>query len=358
MKRIRSLDGMRAVSIIMVLLAHASDTMPEIISKNRFFSFIANSDLGVKVFFAISGYLITKLLIVEKEKTGNVSLRNFYIRRVFRIFPIFYLYIVVLILLKCFYIPTVFESYKLLGVAALYLWNYEHLINIHITGIDNGFWFFGHFWTLSMEEQFYLLWPLLFIKVKEPSLKKVVIAMLIAMPFLRVLTYFFMPGSSGQMGMMLQTGGDTILIGCLGALVEKTEFFKEKVLKAIHYNGLIICLAVFLFIISPILDSHFKGMYNLPIGRSLDNLCIIMLIFWCVYVPSKVSDLLNTKVLIQIGLLSYSLYIWQQLFFTNRIHFWVNQFPQNIFVVFAVGFVSYYGIEKPILSLKKRFKKV
>lgn len=155
MNRIKSIDGWRAIAIIMVLLGHAYETIPAWLSQNRLLHYLGNGQLGVRIFFVISGYLITKLLIIEKEKNGDISLKDFYLRRVFRIFPVFYLYIIVLILLKIFLVPNIFSSYLLVISAALYLWNYKQYISIPETG--NGYWFMGHFWSLSMEEQFYRL---------------------------------------------------------------------------------------------------------------------------------------------------------------------------------------------------------
>jgi peptidoglycan/LPS O-acetylase OafA/YrhL len=356
---------MRAISITMVLLGHLSRTLPSVITKNKLFSFflgseglLADGSLGVNIFFVISGYLITKLLIIERKKTGSVNLKDFYIRRILRIFPVFYLYIIVIIILKTFYIPKLFESYTLVGFAAIYLWNYAHLFHIHTTIRENGFRFFGHFWSLSLEEQFYLIWPLMFIRLTNGTLTKVVVAIIVITPVIRIATYFFMPGSRGQMSMMLQTGGSTIFIGCLGAILENTTFFKEKITGVIYNNKLIVVIAIFLLVISPLLFKFFGGVYSVPLGSTLNSLCIAVLLYWLVYVPSKVSDFLNKKIIIEIGILSYSLYIWQQLFLTVRLHLWINQFPQNIFLVFAVASISYYAIEKPILQLKKRFKRI
>lgn len=355
MKRINSLDGIRALSIIMVLLGHASETMPEVINHNIIFRLLSNSSLGVKIFFVISGYLITRLLLKEKAKTGHIDVKDFYIRRIFRIFPVFYLYIAITVLIKIFLVKDIFTNYSLAGYAALYLWNYQVLFH-PIVGHDNGYWFFGHFWSLSMEEQFYLIWPLVFINLTPISLKKIVLGIIFLMPFLRVITYFIMPNTRGQIGMMLHTGGDSILVGCLGALIENTENLKEKWMKIIQSKYLIWCIAVFMFIISPLLSMRFKGNYNLILGISLNNICIMFLIFWCINVESKISRFLNAKYVMHVGVLSYSLYIWQQLFLTKIYTSWVNKFPQNLLLVFIVATFSYYIIEKPILGLKKRLK--
>lgn len=356
MNRIRSLDGIRAISILLVLLGHARETIPVDMSENKLFYLFSNSGLGVKIFFVISGYLITKLLMIEREKTGAISIKDFYLRRIFRIFPVFYLYILVLLVLKWFFIPGIFNDYTLIVFAGLYLWNYKDLF-IHSSDV-NGSWFMGHLWSLSMEEQFYLLWPITFLKLHRSTLIKLVIAIILMMPVIRVATYFLMPGSRGQINMMLHTGGDSILVGCLGAMMESSRIFKEKWKKQLSNNLLIIPAAFFLFVLSPIVSKFYlKGAYSLTIGQSVSNLCIMIMIFWSIYIPSKVADLLNSKILVRIGVLSYSLYIWQQLFLTDKTDSWLNKFPQNLVIVFIVAFISYYIVEKPILNLKKRFQK-
>jgi peptidoglycan/LPS O-acetylase OafA/YrhL len=359
MNRIKSLDGMRAIAILLVLFAHSLPTMPQHLSKNKYNLLVTNGDLGVTIFFVISGYLITKLLVFEREKTGKISLKDFYLRRIFRIFPVFYLYIIVIVLLKCFFIPTLFENYSTIGIAALYLWNYIHVFNVHISASDHGPAIFSHFWSLAVEEQFYLLWPIMLIKLNTETLKKVAIGIILITPFIRVATYFLVPETRGKADMMvLEAGGNSILIGCLGALIENTNFFKEKILRIISNNGLICFFAIFLFIISPFLWLYLKGPYNVPIGNGINSICIILLLFWCVNIPSKVSGFLNSKVLIQIGLLSYSIYVWQQLFMNAETHCWFNKFPLNIFLALIVAVISYYLVEKPILRLKKRFTRI
>lgn len=356
MNRIKSLDGIRAISILMVLLGHARETMPEYITGNPFFIMISNSSLGVSIFFVISGYLITRLLIKERVNTGAVDIKDFYMRRIYRIFPVFYLYIFVVLVIKHFFVTDIFTDSSLPKYAGLYLWNYKHLFS-SFSSPDNGFWFFGHFWSLSMEEQFYMFWPLMFIKARKLKLKKILIGFVLMIPIARVLTYAFMPESRGQIGIMLHTGGDAILLGCLGAIFENSKDAKNNLIQLLESKYLIISSAIFLFVVSPALTFYLEGMYSLTIGMTLNNICIMILIFWSIYVPSKLADFLNAKPVMYIGFLSYSLYIWQQLFLTNIYDSWVHQFPQNLVLVFVVACLSYHLIEKPILGLKKRTAK-
>lgn len=357
MERIKSIDGLRTLSIILVLIAHVAETTPFEFKNNILAEVILNGALGVRIFFVISGYLITTLLLAENEKKGNISIKHFYIRRVFRIFPVFFTYIFVIIILKITYFPHIFNSYKTPLFAGLFIWNYSQFF--HTAPDLAGGWFFGHFWSLAMEEQFYLFWPLLFFFIpKKESLIKLILVIIILMPFLRVLTYILIPETRPLIRLMLPTGGDTILVGCLGALIERNDNFKEKYSKYFENNWLVTASFLFLFIISPLLLFRFGGTYDLTIGMSLGNLCIMMIIFWSVYVPSTFSKILNLKVVTWLGILSYSIYIWQQLFLTNINNIWINKFPQNLLIVLIVSMFSYYIIEKPILKLKNKFKDV
>lgn len=357
MKRVKSLDGIRAISILMVTAGHSLLTLPPRYSESKIILLFSNAALGVQIFFVISGYLITKLLLAEKEKTGKIDIRDFYIRRVLRIFPVFFLYILVLILLKWSVMPDVFQDYRLIFFAAFYLWNYKHYF-IQENPADHGNFYMSHFWSLSMEEQFYLFWPITMIKANQRLLIRIAICIIVIMPFIRVMTYFLMPGSRPQVSTMLHTGGDTIIMGCLGALIESSALFKGKILPMLRKNIIIILISLFLFVLSPILIMYFRGVYQYTIGQTLNNISILMLLYWAIHVPTKISIFLNHKIMVHIGVLSYSLYIWQPLFLTEKTSFWVNQFPQNILVVFVVALISYYWIEKPILSFKKSFKKV
>jgi len=357
MNRIKSIDGLRAISIVMVLLAHAGPTMPQILRDHFLFDFVANATLGVRIFFVLSGYLITRILIVEEEKTGFIHIGHFFIRRILRIFPIFYLYILVVVLLKLSHLPNIIEKTSDVVPALFYLWNYKFLW-VNISG--NANWFLGHFWSLSMEEQFYLFWPFTFaiFYSKNSGLRffQALVAVIVLMPILRVGTYFLMSDNRGQIAWMLHTGGDSILIGCLGALIEKTDKLKSVFVHYLNNKWLIGVTLIFLFVVSPILSVSYGGSYHLPFGISLDNIFILILLFWIMYVPTLFSKFLDHKVMVHIGMLSYSLYVWQQIFLTDIHKYWFNAFPQNLIIVFLVGFFSYYVIEKPILGLKRKLK--
>ena len=197
-QRIKSLDGIRGLSILLVLITHAKYSYPQFLEGNFFVSIFENGGRGVTIFFVISGYLITKLLLTEIEHTGDISIKNFYLKRAFRIFPTFYLYILIIIILKITVFPQIFTSYSTVLIAFLYFWNYQVLFG-YGTNDTNGHWYMGHFWSLSMEEQFYMLWPLMMkiFKINTKKLIIVTIALLIIIPMARVGTYFAFSAQRG-----------------------------------------------------------------------------------------------------------------------------------------------------------------
>src|SRR3569833_1014084 len=141
-----SLDGLRGVAILMVVFSHLG------LSHAHYYDLIFNGKAGVLLFFVLSGFLITTLCIKEKIITGNISLRNFYTRRALRIFPVAYLYIIAIVVLNLLFKLNI-GYISILG-AALYLMNISSFFRTHSFS-----WFTAHFWSLAVEEQFYLLVP-------------------------------------------------------------------------------------------------------------------------------------------------------------------------------------------------------
>ncbi|NNU33630.1 acyltransferase [Mucilaginibacter sp. S1162] len=168
-KHIPSLDGLRGVSIIMVVVSHLT------LSSNYFYTMIFNGPLGVNIFFVISGFLITSLCLKEKLLTGTISLKDFYIRRVLRIFPVAYLYIaVVFILDHFFHLQIAWFQYL---AALFYIMNFSYF-RAHGDTVQ-----LGHYWSLSIEEQFYIIFPF-FLKKNYKIFYWAVIFIVIVLPVL------------------------------------------------------------------------------------------------------------------------------------------------------------------------------
>jgi peptidoglycan/LPS O-acetylase OafA/YrhL len=347
--RIPSLDGLRAVSIGGVLLAHASigftgspGGWPHALGERA-------GSLGVLFFFVISGYLITSLLKREADRTGRIDLVGFYQRRMLRIFPAFYTYLAVIAGLTTAGVLSI--APRELVAAGLHVWNYGGL---WIDGTAHGVWFLGHFWTLALEEQFYLLWPLTVVLVGLRRSAAVAVGVCVAAPLLRVACYALFPQARGMIIMMLPTGADALMVGCVAALLESGDRFEQLMHKVAAPAGAALALAALVCVSTP-LTVAFRGAYTLPIGRTIDALCVcIIVISMTRHANSLAGRLLNTRPLIHIGVLSYSLYLWQQLFLTSFNTTWTGRLPLSLVCAYSAALCSYLFIERPFLALKQK----
>ena len=157
--RIPSLDGLRTLSIFLVIALHTIQRYAINHTVSTVWYGIFNGSTGVLIFFVISGYLITRLLLNEHQKSGSISLRGFYLRRAMRILPPLYVYVAVLLILGW---AGRLAITKLDIVSALFFFhNYA----------PSSMWALEHFWSLSTEEQFYLIWPcILLYCLRRPGL--------------------------------------------------------------------------------------------------------------------------------------------------------------------------------------------
>lgn len=166
MKYIKALDGVRALAIILVMLFH--------------FSYLVEVGwIGVQLFFVLSGFLITSILLESKEKNLSYYLKKFYWRRSLRIFPLYYLYVSIIALAYLiFKIPEYFN--ELAPYLFSYTYNYYPLIKeLRFDAV------FTHFWSLSVEEQFYLIWPFIIYFLSRNQLKVILILLILASPIFR-----------------------------------------------------------------------------------------------------------------------------------------------------------------------------
>ncbi len=349
--RIPSLDGIRGMAIIMVILGHGAYSYP----LPSFLEPLANGRLGVKVFFVLSGYLIYNLTFRELRVTGTFDWRHFYVRRVLRIFPCFYFYFLIitgLVLSGRYVIP-----WPMLFGAGTFSLNYRHLWDVW-SASPNDYYVIGQYWTLALEEQFYLLWPLLVVFIRRGSLQGLLMIAIACAPLIRILCYFVMPASRGQLMMMAHTGYDAIAFGVLlGELMMRSR--SRMILTSAATNSWLfwLCLIV-LFVFSPFMGRQFQGAYAVTFGATLDLLAISVLILVAVTrVDTAFFRILNCRPLMFIGTLSYSLYIWNPLFLYSNSPIAFNHAPLNFALVFAAGLLSHYAIERPFLRVKDRIGK-
>jgi peptidoglycan/LPS O-acetylase OafA/YrhL len=347
--RIPSLDGLRGIAILLVLVGHTSVSFPMLVAGPL--RFAGNAPLGVNVFFILSGFLIYSLSVREVEKSGAFNWRQFYMRRILRIFPCFYFYILVLLLLML--AGVIALSWQMIVSAATFSLNYRHVWD-HSAGAYDYF-AIGHYWTLALEEQFYLTWPLLMLLRIRGRLLPTLVGIIALAPFIRIACYFFTPGSREQIGMMFHTGFDSIAAGVLlGELLRRAPS-KVWLERWASKRSVVAGALIFLLFLSPLLTGHFRGAYSITIGKSLELFSLCLVITAAVSFPGTLLfRLLNWGPLAYVGVLSYSLYVWNNLFLLGE-KYWFNAFPFNIACVVGMALVSHYLVERPFLKLKDRF---
>lgn len=343
-----SLDGIRAISIFLVIGSHVYNAVNYNDSYNEPFKYIFHGILGVNIFFVLSGFLITYLLLKEENEHGKIDLKNFYIRRLLRIFPVYYLFIGVLFILD-FTTKVNFSSCEYLS-SLLFFKNF-----------GCGQWIDSHLWSLAVEEQFYLLWP--FVLAFAPKNKRMPFALLLIIlsPFFRI--YFYLNELPELRLHSFFTNMDCLMIGSLtGMYYSEKKSFVIRLLSFKPHIGRILAFT-FIYTIWLLEVKLFLGWVTLPFGKTLQSIGISYLI--CSYVSLPVGigyKLLNFKPLTFIGILSYSLYIWQQLFLTSPsaysdIDISFLHLPYSIFIIFIVATASYFLFEKPLMKLRHKFKK-
>ena len=317
MKRIPSLDGLRAISISLVVIGHWAELRDHSDVAGAF------ANLGVRIFFIISGYLITTLLLNEQAKSGTIGLRDFYIRRAYRILPA-----AIVFMLPVFVIFRHQLSWYHMAAAALYFANF-----------DFGHpWFLGHLWSLSVEEQFYFLWPGV-LKKWYRHRTAILTGVVAFAPLYRIACHFLQ--LHGRADETFPAVADILAIGCLLAV------FARRLPNIRGAWAAIMLLPVALvpiyagrahFHISPALLFVYWPLMHLSIAGIL------------LHVVQHPYRILNLRPVVWLGKISYGLYLWQQLFvFGEHARPWYG-------VLFALGLAaaSHYVVEQPMLRLRDR----
>ncbi len=297
---------------------------------------------GVEIFFVISGFLITKLLLKEVAVTGSFSLSRFYLRRFFRIVPPFYLFLAVAAIATGFGFSRLRPADFL--VSALFTTNYFYS--------SPSDWL-GHTWSLSIEEQFYLLWPAALLLLGPKRGGRLALWIIVCSPLIRVACYFLFPAMRPRGPVLFHMRADALMWGCAAALYFDHPRFRR--LCAIAFRPpLLIAAAILLFVLSPPLAVVFRATYLFTIGYTLHGLSITVLLLWLVLNPhSAAGRLMNWKPVVHIGQISYSLYLWQQVFLLQNNHV-TGTFPLNLVSTLLLAEASYRWVEKPSQSFGRR----
>jgi peptidoglycan/LPS O-acetylase OafA/YrhL len=346
--RIPSLDGLRALSIGLVLFAHTSGT--------RFFPSFEVSryklgNLGVRVFFVISGFLITSLLLEELDATKRISLKWFYIRRALRIFPAAYAYIAVMCLCTA------------AGVIALNRGDLLHAVTYTVNYAKIRSFYIVHLWSLSVEEQFYFLWPAVLLLSGRRRGLQIAAAVMLAAPALRSLITLWIPKWTWTLGFSFHTNADVLAAGCVLAGIRPwlgTQPWYLRFLRSAWFLAVPAAVIVGSYFETSLVPAFYLKMQesSVPWNFPVMNIGIALIIDRCVRFPSDlVGRILNWRPIAFVGVLSYSTYLWQQVFLNRLSNSPACWFPINLMLTAGAALASYYLIEKPCLDLRKRIER-
>ena len=345
------IDGLRAIAVMSVILYHA----PIFIFDQKPFK---GGFIGVDIFFVISGYLITSIILKELITTGSFSFKHFYERRIRRILPV--LLVVMLVSLPFAWMYLLPSSFIDFSKSILYSLGFSSNFYFHYSGqeygaTDGSLKPFLHTWSLSVEEQYYILFP--------------IILLVTFRYFKKYLIYFLILGFVISLGMadwgsrnypsftfyVLPTRGWELLAGSILAYFEisKGHRSKNKTLNLILPTiGLLLIGHSILF---------FNDKMFHPSFYTLSPIIGVCLIIWFSNKNELTTKILSTKLFVGFGLISYSLYLWHYPIFAFAM---LNEFSDgDIFNKLSLGvgiiilsIISYYFIEKPFRNKKYNFK--
>ncbi|MFK7740573.1 MAG: acyltransferase family protein [Planctomycetota bacterium] len=354
-RHIPSLDGLRAIAVLLVLWSHAPhgvDGYPDWLKTAHWLA--SPGGLGVELFFALSGFLITRILLVERQR--GQAVRWFLLRRLLRIFPIYYLLIVVVALVE----PTDRLAWYL-----LYLNNFTDVIWPPQNGIG-----LGHTWSLCVEEHFYLLWPLVVAWTAPRTSRRVLLWGVIPTAILSALALcWFLPAPRSA---LIVQSVSPVRFGTLaaGALVAFAEpWLRQQPNRLLRLGALLIVLGLalhphiwFLYVPFFVLQAPWWPLDFAPAGLRIQSAIFATGILLVCLQPRRSwlspARLLSNAPLRAIGRISYAVYLYHM-----PIYRWVI-LPQPtvlrtclaVALTLAVAAVSYWLIERPILRYAARFR--
>ena len=354
---LKNLNALRAIAAFMVIIHHIEQfkthfNLPNIWSNQIIRELGGNA---VSIFFVLSGFLISYLLVHEKRKTSSVSIKKFYVRRVLRIWPLYFILILLGIILNYYYgdINLIKNNlfYFLLFVPNL------------LVAQGTVIMFISHLWSIGVEEQFYLFWPLASKKLNTKQFFLFMLAIIFVFLLARNYTFHFY-GKNALLKFIDYTRFDMMAIGGIGALIltEKNSF--SLFIKYIINQKIIQFLIIIAFIL------YFLNLTDIYRIYFLNNLFFGILITLLLLVLVSKESILNLEhpIFKTLGNISYGIYMYHSIviFFSLKLVLLFvpisNTFLFNLCLYSSVfmassiiSYISYEKIEKPFLKLKSKF---
>ena len=358
MKYIKALDGVRAIAILLVMLFH-------------FYFLVEVGWIGVQLFFVLSGYLITTILLESKDETIGNYLKRFYWRRSLRIFPLYYLYLGGITLLYLIaHVPPDFLS----KIPYLIFYNYNHYPVFESLSHDVTF---THFWSLSVEEQFYLFWPFIIFFLNGRQLKVLIVLLILGVPVFRYLVYDWLIVNEypiSDLGQIIYRLTPAQIDGfAFGAAIPVFRLHERAATSKYLFWGVLIVFLIVGFLnyrslgipISSLgyLNGEVRN-YQFVWSYSLIDLLSLGLILLIISPESKskLKAFLENRVLVHIGKVSYGMYVYHWVLlaaYRKIIHPFIGYRPLSFIVylalVYLVSWLSFRFFESFFIGLKDRY---
>lgn len=339
---ISTLDGWRTIAIFAVIAFHSRPINVGGFSFERLQNY---GDRGVQLFFAISGILICSRLLEEQRVHGSISLRGFYLRRLFRIQPA-----AIVMLAAVGLLALVGVLHVSLGAMMASLLSYRNFFNAFDAPTFSGDRYTVHFWSLAVEEHFYFLLPAILVFFRRRVILVLTLlsgVFLLWPPMAHRLGLTSAPLSYQRTDLALQD----LLVPALLAVLLTRPWFRERMIRITRFSALIVVVVVSLLFSELLLGGHITHQitcFGFP----------VMIASTMLHPEEWLGRLLETRPFTFFGRLSYSLYLWQQLFFLHRpetsvLHYFQG-WPINIVASVLCALASYYFVEKPFIKLGHR----
>jgi peptidoglycan/LPS O-acetylase OafA/YrhL len=374
MKYIKSLDSLRAIAVFAVIFDHWALVYEHGNNVPSFLHTIPFGTIGVTAFFVLSGFLITgilldsKLMIESKKLSLKKAFKIFYIRRTLRIFPIYYILLIALLI----FAPYLFEFDSKSS-----LWLFSYMTNFFLYFKADWIGRFLPLWSLAVEEQFYLFWPFLILLVRPKYLLTSIISLIFIGVFSRIYFEYLSSPSVYRGGFYIFTTPtcfDSFGLGALLAYFIKNNMMTDKIKAILKYSS-IVSFVILILIIS--LLKFPTPTQN--IGYRFLISVITLQIIISLMNTNKFSKLFENPITVYLGKISYSLYLFHN--FLPNIYQKLNSYFINkdlkipytnyswfpyvgggkqffIYLVFLIilSTISWFLIEKPINKLKNKFE--
>jgi len=337
--RLPSLDGLRALAALMVVVGHAG----KVLQVGRHLPFGSGvidvwGPVGVTVFFVLSGFLITRLLVQDRRESATIHLRAFYVRRAFRILPAYWVYMAAIAVMARGHLVLASPS----GFTRSLTFTTDYL-NPHS-------WVMNHSWSLSVEEQFYLVWPILLMAAGEKRARLVAQWLIVIAPLLRVFTFYATPGLRPSITAMFHLRADALMIGSWAALESLRP--DSRVLAFLRRPGVALGGALYCLLLAAVVRR--LQLVQVAFGYTIEAGAACSVLLWAVENPRTLAGrVLNWAPLVRLGVVSYSLYLWQQLWLSHEVVTAAWMVPLLICGAVLCAELSYRFVELPMLRFRQ-----